>query len=90
MNVTIAYIIQVAAYPPPLTPPILKHGDLLISQTSNILLSLGPKIGLVRKQEDDGDAIYKINELALTALDGLSNEAHDTHHPICNLLHYED
>ncbi|KAE9373783.1 glutathione S-transferase domain-containing protein [Stipitochalara longipes BDJ] len=76
--------------PPPLAPPILKHGDLLISQTSNILLYLGPRLGLVPKPEDDEDAIYKINELALTALDGLSNEAHDTHHPIANVLYYED
>jgi glutathione S-transferase len=77
-----------ASNPPPLAPPILKHGDLLISQTSNILLYLGPRLGLVPKDDEDG--IYKINELALTALDGLSNEAHDTHHPIANALYYED
>lgn len=77
-----------ATNPPPLAPPIFKHGDLLISQTSNILLYLGPRLGLVPK--DDVDGIYKINELALTALDGLSNEAHDTHHPIASGLYYED
>jgi glutathione S-transferase len=77
-----------ATNPPPLAPPILKHGDLLISQTSNILLYLGPRLGLAAKDDEDG--IYKINELALTALDGLSNEAHDTHHPIANALYYED
>ena len=42
------------------------------------------------KQEDDEDGIYKVNELALTALDGLSNEAHDCHHPIASGLYYED
>lgn len=31
--------------PPPLAPPILRHGDLLISQTPNILLYLGPRLG---------------------------------------------
>ncbi|KAF9877843.1 putative glutathione s-transferase [Colletotrichum karsti] len=76
--------------PPPLAPPILKHGDLLLSQTPNILQYLGPRIGLAPKPEDDEDAIYRINGLALTALDGLSNEAHDTHHPVATGLYYED
>lgn len=79
-----------ATNPPPLAPPILKHGDLIINQTPNILLYLGPRLGLVPKAEDDEDGIYKVNELALTALDGLSNEAHDTHHPIATGLYYED
>lgn len=79
--------------PPPLAPPILRHGDLLISQTPNILLYLGPRLGLVPSAEgEDGDpdALYRINALALTALDGLSNEVHDTHHPIASGLYYED
>jgi glutathione S-transferase len=79
--------------PPPLAPPILRHGDLLISQTPNILLYLGPRLGLVPSAEgEDGDpdALYRINGLALTALDGLCNEVHDTHHPIASGLYYED
>lgn len=78
--------------PPPFAPPILRHGDLLISQTPNILLYLGPRLGLVPSEDDEEhpDALYKINQLALTALDGLSNEVHDTHHPIANSLYYED
>lgn len=69
--------------PPCLAPPMLKHGDLVISQTPNILLYLGPKLGLAPKLgDDDEDGLYIVNELALTALDGLSNEAHDCHHPI--------
>ncbi|KAE8338750.1 hypothetical protein BDV24DRAFT_137588 [Aspergillus arachidicola] len=72
--------------PPPFAPPILEHGDLRISQTPNILLYLAPRLGLV----PDGDAIYHVNSLALTALDGLSNEPHDTHHPIAAELYYED
>lgn len=74
--------------PPPLAPPILRHGDLLISQTSNILLYLGPRLGLVPAEDDEEhpDALYKVNALALTALDGLSNEVHDTHHPIASGL----
>ena len=76
--------------PPPLAPPILKHGDLTIAQTPNILLYLGPRIGLVPSTEEDEDAIYHINELTLTALDGLSNEPHDCHHPVATGLYYED
>ncbi|KAI0444002.1 hypothetical protein F4803DRAFT_561208 [Xylaria telfairii] len=79
--------------PPPLAPPILRHGDLLISQTPNILLYLGPRLGLVpaaEGQDGDPDALYRINALALTALDGLSNEVHDCHHPIASGLYYED
>ncbi|KAK1773587.1 hypothetical protein QBC45DRAFT_461135 [Copromyces sp. CBS 386.78] len=76
--------------PPIFAPPILKHGDLVISQTPNILLYLGPRLGLVPSVEEDPDALYKVNELALTALDGLSNEPHDCHHPIGSELYYED
>ncbi|KAF3808662.1 Glutathione S-transferase [Colletotrichum gloeosporioides] len=77
--------------PPPLAPPILKHGDLVISQTPNILLYLGPRTGLAPKPDgEDADGIYRINALVLTALDGLSNEVHDTHHPIATGLYYED
>lgn len=69
--------------PPLLAPPMLKHGDFLINQTPNILLYLGPKLGLAPKPGDeDEDGLYVVNGLALTALDGLSNEVHDCHHPI--------
>ena len=76
--------------PPPFAPPILKHGELIISQTSNILMYLGPRLGLAPSPESDPDGIYQINSLTLTALDGLSNEAHDTHHPVGVGLYYED
>lgn len=73
---------------PVFAPPILKHGDLVISQTPNILIYLAPKLGLVPKE--DPTAIFQVNQLALTALDGLSNEAHDTHHPVAVMKYYED
>lgn len=84
--------------PVPLAPPILKHGDLVLSQTPNILLYLAPRLGLAgqsesletKNKEGDDAAIYKIHQLALTALDGLSNEVHDTHHPIAVGLNYEE
>ncbi|KAL2407990.1 hypothetical protein ABEF95_011816 [Exophiala dermatitidis] len=77
--------------PPPFAPPILQHGDdVLISQTPNILLYLGPKLGLVPDPKEDPVGLYHVNALALTALDGLSNEPHDVHHPIAVGLYYED
>ncbi|RMZ74825.1 hypothetical protein DV737_g5704, partial [Chaetothyriales sp. CBS 132003] len=76
--------------PPPFSPPILKHGDLVISQTPNILLYLGPKLGLVPESGKDPNGTFVVNELALTILDGLSNEPHDTHHPIASGDYYED
>ena len=75
--------------PPNFAPPILRHGDITISQTPNILLYIGPKLGLAGP-EDEENAIYYINQLALTALDGLSNEPHDTHHPITINTFYEE
>lgn len=73
--------------PPYFAPPLLKHGDLVISQTPNILLYLGPKLGLAGSREND---LYRVNALALTALDLFSNEVHDTHHPIATMLPWED
>ena len=75
---------------PVLAPPILKHGDFVLSQTPNILLYLGPKLGLIPDADKDPNGIYRVNQLALTALDGLSNEVHDTHHPIAPMKYYED
>ncbi|KAI0205629.1 glutathione S-transferase protein-like protein [Astrocystis sublimbata] len=73
--------------PPYYAPPFFKHGSLMISQTSNILMYLGPRLGLSGSKE--GDA-YRVNALALTALDGLSDEVHQTHHPIAHDLFWED
>lgn len=76
---------------PPLAPPILKHGDLILFQTPNILLYLASKLPvLAPSPESDPNGIYHVNSLALTALDGLSNEAHDVHHPVATGLYYED
>ena len=76
--------------PPALAPPMLRHGDLLIGQLPNILLYLGPQLDLVPDWEEDPNGIYHVNQLALTALDGLSNEPHDVHHPVSVGAYYED
>lgn len=70
----------------PFAPPFLKVGDLVIAQTANILLYLGPRLGLV----PEGDAArFAANQLQLTIAD-LVGEVHDTHHPISTGLYYED
>jgi glutathione S-transferase len=70
----------------PLAPPFLKAGELVLSQTPNILAFLAPRLGLV----PDGEASrVHANQLMLTIAD-LANEAHDTHHPIGVSLYYED
>ncbi|KAJ9649907.1 hypothetical protein H2198_010772 [Neophaeococcomyces mojaviensis] len=78
------------ANPPPFAPPILRHGEYTLSQTPNILLYLGPLLGLSPLPTDDPVGMYHVNQLALTALDGFSNEAHDTHHPIAVGDYYEN
>jgi glutathione S-transferase len=75
---------------PVCAPPILKHGDLVINQTPNILLYLGRRLNLIPPEDEDEDGMYRVNALALTALDGFSNEVHDCHHPVAIGLYYED
>ncbi|CEI62785.1 hypothetical protein FVEN_g640 [Fusarium venenatum] len=73
--------------PPALAPPALRHGDLLISQTTNVLLYVAPKLGLAPKE---GNGLYHLNQIALTIMDGLVNELHDTHHPIAISQYYDE
>jgi len=70
----------------PFAPPLLKAGDLLISQTANILQYLGPKLGLV--PDDEASRLWA-HQLQLTMAD-LLVEAHDTHHPIAKSLYFEE
>ena len=71
---------------PPFAPPFLRAGNLLIGQTANILLFLGPRHGLVPRGEA---ARLWTNQLQLTIGDFVV-EIHDTHHPIAAGLYYED
>jgi glutathione S-transferase len=70
----------------PFAPPFLKAGKLLIGQTANILLFLGPRHGLAPREE--GGRLW-VHQLQLTIADFVV-EAHDTHHPIGSGLYYED
>ena len=71
---------------PSLAPPYLKDGDVLVGQTTAILLYLGPKLGLV--PPDEPGRLWT-HQIALTLAD-LVAETHDTHHPVGPSLYYED
>ncbi len=69
---------------PPFAPPFLRAGDLVIAQTANILLYLGPRLGLVPRSESSR---LWAHQLQLTVTDFVA-EVHDTHHPISGGLYY--
>ena len=71
---------------PPFAPPFLKAGRKLIGQTANILLFLGPRLGLAPR--DAGGRLWT-HQLQLTLADFVL-EIHDTHHPIGGGLYYEE
>ena len=71
---------------PPFAPPFLKAGKLVIAQTANILFYLGPRLGLVPKNE--ATRLWA-HQLQLTIADWVA-EVHDAHHPISGGLYYEE
>jgi glutathione S-transferase len=71
---------------PPLAPPYLVSGKMVIAQTANILLYLGEKHGLA--PEGIAERLW-VNQCQLTIADMVA-EAHDTHHPIASGTYYED
>lgn len=71
---------------PAFESPFLKVGRLVIAQTANILLFLGPRLGLVPRAEGDR---LRVHQRHLTVADFVT-EVHDTHHPIGSGLYYED
>lgn len=70
----------------PFAPPFLKCGDVVVGQTANILLFLGPRLGLA--PQDEAGRLWT-HQLQLTIAD-LITEVHDTHHPIASGLYYKD
>ncbi|KPK15906.1 MAG: glutathione S-transferase [Myxococcales bacterium SG8_38] len=71
---------------PPYAPPILVHGDLVLAQTAAICAYLGERHGLT---PDDPEKRMQVLQLQLTVAD-VTDEAHDTHHPVSVVLYYED
>jgi glutathione S-transferase len=70
----------------PFAPPFLRDGDLLVWHVANILMHLGPKLGLV---PSDASSRAFANGLQLTVADFVA-AVHDTHHPISSMLYFED
>lgn len=70
----------------PFAPPFLKAGDQIIGQTANILLYLGPPLGLVPQDES---ARLWAHQLQLTIADMVA-EVHNVHHPVSSTLYYEE
>ncbi|MFL6581609.1 MAG: glutathione S-transferase [Burkholderiales bacterium] len=68
----------------PFAPPFLRAGKLLIAQTANILLYLGPRHDLAPRSE--AGRVW-VNQLQLTIAD-LVDEVHEVHHPIAASLYY--
>lgn len=71
---------------PPFAPPIVRAGEVLVSQTANVLQFLGPRLGLAPADEAGRRWAH---QLQLTVAD-LVDEVHDTHHPLGTSLYYED
>lgn len=69
----------------PFAPPFLKDEGVIVSHVANILMYLGPKLGLAPEEDE---LRWYANGLQLTITD-LVAEIHDTHHPIAVSKYYE-
>jgi glutathione S-transferase len=68
----------------PFAPPFLRSGAVVVAQTANILLYLGPRLGLTPKTE--AGRLWA-HQLQLTIMDFVA-EIHESHHPIASSLYY--
>ena len=71
---------------PPYAPPFLKAGKVIVAQTANVLLFLGPRLRLAPR--DEAGRLWA-HQLQLTISD-LVVEIHDTHHPVSSWLYFEE
>ena len=71
---------------PPYAPPFLRAGKTIVAQTANVLLFLGPRLGLAPR--DEAGRLWT-HQLQLTISD-LVVEIHDTHHPVSGWLYFEE
>ena len=71
---------------PSFAPPFLRDGDVLVGQTSAILMYLGPRLGLVAADER---LRLWTHQIQLTIADAVV-EAHDTHHPLGGGRYYHE
>jgi glutathione S-transferase len=71
---------------PAYAPPILVHGELVLAQSAAICAYLGERHGLA--PDRPGKRMQAL-QLQLTIAD-VTDEAHNTHHPVSAALYYED
>jgi glutathione S-transferase len=71
---------------PAYAPPVLKVGDVVVSQAPNICSYLGERFGLVPK--DEASRLHA-RQFQLTVADVVA-EAHDAHHPIAAMKYFEE
>jgi len=71
---------------PAYAPPILVQGELVLAQSAAICAYLGEQHGLA--PSEPGKRMQAL-QLQLTIAD-VTDEAHNTHHPISAALYYED
>jgi glutathione S-transferase len=71
---------------PQFAPPFLRHGDVIVGQTANILFYLGGRLGLA--PEDEPGRLWA-HQLQLTIADLVQAIQH-THHPVAHALYYDD
>jgi glutathione S-transferase len=72
--------------PRPFAPPVLVHGDVLLSQTAVILDYLAPRLGLVV----DDPMLRATSSMHQLTIADLVVEAHDAHHPLGPQAYYEE
>ncbi|MEP4380852.1 MAG: glutathione S-transferase family protein [Alphaproteobacteria bacterium] len=68
------------------SPPILKNGDTVVSQTPLIMDYLGAKHGFAPEDEAGRREALRLSMLLADFL----VEAHDVHHPLAKEFYYED
>lgn len=71
---------------PAYAPPILVHGEVVLAQSAAICAYLGERHGLAPTEPANR---MQALQLQLTIAD-VTDEAHNTHHPINASLYYED
>ena len=71
---------------PPYAPPILVHESLVLAQSAAICAYLGERHDLA---PSDSGQRWQALQLQLTIAD-VTDEAHNTHHPVSASLYYED
>lgn len=71
---------------PPFAVPVLRIGDMVLSQTANICAFIARRHGLVSPDQRN---LVHANQVQLTIAD-LVDEVHNTHHPLSLADYYED